>query len=64
MKYHCEDEFDLNEIYRKLTSPLKVETVRACDFFQPITWEEFKLKLEIAIRNRSKTTHREPTYHD
>ena len=35
MKYNCENEFDLNEIYRKLTSTSKVTTVKASEFFVP-----------------------------
>ncbi|MCH5151367.1 MAG: hypothetical protein J1F65_01765 [Clostridiales bacterium] len=33
MKYNCANEFDLNEIYRKLTSKSQPQTVKARDFF-------------------------------
>ena len=33
MKYNYSQEFDLNEIYKKLTAPIQSQTVRACDFF-------------------------------
>ena len=33
MKYDCASEFDLNEIYRKLTSVSAPATVRASEFF-------------------------------
>lgn len=35
MKYDCSDEFDLNEIYRKLTAPSQPQTVKANEFFAP-----------------------------
>ena len=51
MKYNCENEFDLNEIYRKLTSSSKPQTVKASEFFAPlITLEEFQEKMEIEMR--------------
>ena len=57
MKYNCEKEFDLNEIYRKLTSPSQPQTVKASEFFAPcITLEEFQLRMEIAMLNREQTT--------
>lgn len=34
MKFDYNQEFDINEIYRKLTSPSKPMTVRACEFFE------------------------------
>ena len=34
MKYDCSKEFDLQEIYLKLTSPSAPMTVKACDFFE------------------------------
>lgn len=34
MKYNCADEFDLNEIYRKLTSCSQPKMVKASEFFQ------------------------------
>lgn len=33
MKYDCSDEFDLSEIFRKLTSCAAPTRVAACDFF-------------------------------
>lgn len=32
MKYDCSDEFDLADIYRKLTAE-SAHSVKACDFF-------------------------------
>ncbi len=32
MKYDS-SEFDINEIYKKLTAPITSQTIRACDFF-------------------------------
>ena len=56
MKYNCANEFDLNEIYRKLTSPSQPQTVKASEFFAPpITLTEFQQKMEIAMLNRKKT---------
>ena len=34
MKYDCSDEFDLNEIFRKLTGETN-ENIAAKDFFAP-----------------------------
>ena len=44
MKYNCANEFDLNEIYRKLTSASQPRTVKACEFFvkQKISLLEFQ----------------------
>ena len=57
MKYNCEKEFDLNEIYRKLTSPSQPRMVKASEFFAPIiTLEEFQQKMEIAMLERKQTT--------
>ena len=33
MKYNCAKEFDLKEIYRKLTSQSQPQTVKASEFF-------------------------------
>ena len=33
MKYDCSKEFDLQEIYRKLTAPSAPMTVKASEFF-------------------------------
>lgn len=35
VKYDCTNEFDLNEIYRKLTAPSKPQMVKASEFFRP-----------------------------
>ena len=51
MKYNCEQEFDLNEIYRKLTSPSQAPMVKASEFFTPIiTLEEFQQRMEIVMQ--------------
>ena len=44
MKYNCANEFDLNEIYRKLTSTIQPHTVKASEFFtkQEISLLEFQ----------------------
>lgn len=34
MKFNYNDEFDLKLIYKKLISPCKPATVKACDFFK------------------------------
>ena len=34
MKYNCADEFDLMEIYRKLTSSTQPKMVKANEFFE------------------------------
>ena len=55
MKYNFENEFDLKEIYRKLTSPIKPQLVKASEFFAPlITLEEFQERMEIAMRNQKQ----------
>lgn len=57
MKYNCEKEFDLNEIYRKLISPSQPQMVKASEFFAPIiTLEEFQQKMEIAMLERKQST--------
>ena len=57
MKYNCEKEFDLNEIYRKLTSPTEPQMVKASEFFAPyITLGEFQEKMEIAMLERKQAT--------
>ena len=54
MKHNCSHEFDLNEIYRKLTSPSTPQTVKASEFFAPIvTLEEFTRKLDLAMQQRN-----------
>ena len=51
MKYNCAKEFDLKEIYRKLTSPSQPQEVKASEFFTPIiTLAEFQQKMELAMR--------------
>lgn len=40
MKYNCAEEFDLNEIYRKLTSCSQPTMVKASEFFEVV---EFNL---------------------
>ena len=58
MKYNCAKEFNLNEIYRKLTSPIQPQMVKASEFFGPdITFEEFQQRMEIAMRNRKQITN-------
>ena len=44
MKYNCANEFDLNEIYRKLTQSSQPQTVKANEFFvkQEISLLEFQ----------------------
>ena len=34
MKYDCTNEFDLDLIYKKLTSQSTSQTVKACNFFE------------------------------
>lgn len=34
MKYDCTNEFDLDLIYKKLTSQNITQTVKACNFFE------------------------------
>ena len=54
MKYNCEQEFDLVEIYRKLTSPSIAPMVKASEFFTPIiTLEEFTQRMD-ALQSRKK----------
>ena len=56
MKYNCENEFDLNEIYRKLTSSCKPQMVAASEFFAPpITFEEFQQRMELAMQQQRQT---------
>lgn len=57
MKYNCEKEFDLKEIYRKLTSPSQPQTVKASEFFAPITLDQFQVQMEVAMRNRKRLGH-------
>ena len=57
MKYNCAKEFDLKEIYRKLTSPIKPEMVKASEFFAPITLEQFQIQMKVAMLNRKETTN-------
>ncbi|MCH5156366.1 MAG: hypothetical protein J1G02_00645 [Clostridiales bacterium] len=55
MKYNCENEFDLKEIYRKLTSPVEPQMVKASEFFNPVmSLEEFQQRMEIAMMNRKQ----------
>ena len=54
MKYNCEKEFDLKEIYRKLTSPSKPYMVKASEFFAPITLEEFQQRMELTMLNQKE----------
>ena len=57
MKYDCAKEFDLNDIYRKLTSPSQPQMVKASEFFTPIiTLEEFQHKMELVMRLRKQPT--------
>ena len=35
MKFNYNEEFDLIEIYRKLTTPSAPRMVKACEFFEP-----------------------------
>ena len=59
MKYNCAKEFNLNEIYRKLTSPIVPQTVKASEFFAPIiTLEEFQQKMEIAMQQARVLPHK------
>ena len=52
MKFDYNQEFDLNEIYRKLTAPSKPMMVRACDFFEPQGSDNFeKLQAVVAKLN-------------
>ena len=55
MKYNCAKEFDLNDIYRKLTSPIQPQMVKASEFFAPcITLEEFQQRIELTMLNRKQ----------
>lgn len=55
MKYNCEKEFDLNEIYRKLTSPSVPQMVKASEFFVPvISLDEFQQRMEIVMLKRKE----------
>ena len=56
MKYNCSNEFDLKEIYRKLTSPSQPLTVKASEFFAPITFDEFQQRMELVRLNSKQTT--------
>ena len=59
MKYNCAKEFDLNEIYRKLTSSSQPQMVKASEFFAPlITLEEFQEKMEIAMQQARVLPHK------
>ena len=56
MKYNCENEFDLKEIYRKLTSSSKPQMVKASEFFTPpITLDELKYLIELATQMKQGT---------
>lgn len=46
MKFNCDEEFDLLEIYRKLTAKSTPVMVKACEFFdQPNTCDNlYKLQ--------------------
>lgn len=49
MKYdNCSSEFDLNEIYRKLTAPIQPRMVKASEFF-----EQPKFSLALFQKNMS-----------
>ncbi|MCH5153077.1 MAG: hypothetical protein J1F68_03885 [Clostridiales bacterium] len=57
MKYNCEKEFDLKEIYRKLTSSTAPQMVKASNFFAPVTFEQFQEQMELAMLKRKQTTN-------
>ena len=58
MKYNCEKEFDLKEIYRKLTSPSQPQMVKASEFFVPmITLEEFQKRMDAIMQKRKQKTN-------
>lgn len=48
MKYDCSKEFDLVEIYRKLTSPTTPVMVKASEFFTKEEDDNFERLQEIA----------------
>ena len=55
MKYNCEKEFDLKEIYRKLISPSQPQMVKASEFFAPlISLDEFQKRMEIVMQKRKE----------
>ena len=56
MKYDCANEFDLNEIYRKLTSPSQAPMVKASEFFAPvISLAEFTMRMESVMSQARET---------
>ena len=60
MKYDCAQEFDLNEIYRKLTSPIQPQMVKASEFFAPIiTLEEFQERMDMVMQSYKQTAKNE-----
>lgn len=61
MKYNCSNEFDLQQIYKKLTSKhhASAVTVKACNFFSKQN-ELYLLQVQMekimtALRKNSKT---------
>lgn len=50
MKHDYSDEFDLNEIYRKLTSPPTPKMVKASEFFAPrFNFDEFQRQISALV---------------
>ena len=56
MKFDYNQEFDLNEIYRKLTSPSKPMMVRASEFFEDAGADNFEKLQAVVTKLRERVT--------
>ena len=56
MKFDYNQEFDLNEIYRKLTAPSKPMMVKACEFFEGPCDDNFDKLQAVVARMLTYTT--------
>ena len=56
MKYNCEQEFDLKEIFRKLTTPIAPQMVKANEFFaqQQFSLDEFQKNIAAMVESSTK----------
>ena len=54
MKYNQFEEFDLEKVYKKLISPSKPRTIKACDFFkQPDLLTPLQIKMAEVMKQKS-----------
>lgn len=56
MKFNYNEEFDLLEIYRKLTAPSKPMMVKASEFFEDKEAESLRMLQAIAAKIVAQTT--------